>query len=46
MIIDYDAKKNLPFNSDDIIFDSIELEQGKNIIGVANADYMDSPAQT
>ena len=42
MIIDYDAKKNLPFNSDDIIFDSIELEQGKNIIGVANADYMDS----
>ena len=46
MIIEYDAKKNLPFNSDDIIFDSIELEQGKNIIGVANADYMDSPAQT
>ena len=46
MIIDYDAKKNLPFNSDDIIFDSIELEQGKNIIGVANADYMESPAQT
>ena len=46
MIIDYDAKKNLPFNSDDIIFDSIELEQGKNIIGVANAEYMDSPAQT
>ena len=46
MIIEYDAKKNLPFNSDDIIFDAIELEQGKNIIGVANADYMDSPAQT
>ena len=45
MIIEYDAKKNLPFNSDDIIFDSIELEQGKNVIGVANADYMDSPAQ-
>ena len=46
MIIDYDAKKNLPFNSDDIIFDAIELEQGKNIIGVANADYMESPAKT
>ena len=46
MIIEYDAKKNLPFNSDDIIFDSVELEQGKNIIGVANADYMDAPAQT
>ena len=46
MIIDYDAKKNLPFNSDDIIFDAIELEQGKNIIGVANADYMEAPAKT
>ena len=46
MIIEYDAKKNLPFNSDDIIFDAIELEQGKNIIGVANADYMESPANT
>jgi type II secretory pathway predicted ATPase ExeA/Tfp pilus assembly PilM family ATPase len=46
MIIEYDAKKNLPFNSDDIIFDAIELEQGKNIIGVANAEYMESPAKT
>ena len=46
MIIEYDAKKNLPFNSDDIIFDAIELEQGKNIIGVANADYMESPTNT
>jgi len=46
MIIEYDAKKNLPFNSDDIIFDAIELEQGKNIIGVANADYIESPANT
>ena len=46
MIIEYDAKKNLPFNSDDIIFDAIELEQGKNIIGVANAEYMESPANT
>ena len=45
MIIEYDAKKNLPFNSDDIIFESIELDQGKNIIGVANADYMESPAK-
>ena len=25
MIIEYDAKKNLPFNSDDIIFDSVEF---------------------
>ena len=46
MILEYDTKKNLPFNSDDIIIDAIELEQGKNIIGVANADYMESPAQT
>ena len=46
MIIEFDAKKNLPFNSDDIIFDAIELEQGKNIIGVANADYIESPANT
>lgn len=46
MIIEYDAKKNLPFNSDDIIFEAIELEQGKNIIGVANADYMETPANT
>ncbi len=45
MIIEYDAKKNLPFNSDDIIFESVELDQGKNIIGVANADYMESPAK-
>ena len=45
MIIEYDAKKNLPFNADDIIYDAIELDQGKNIIGVANADYIDTPAK-
>ena len=45
MIIEYDSKKNLPFNADNIIYDAIELDQGKNIIGVANADYIDTPAK-